>query len=160
MTMLEIVPMDRVRVEDVLDLALRLRQEHVDEVLASGGYNPREAIEKCMGAPGERSCLVDARGRVEAIFGAAPTAVPGVAIVWLLSSKDVHVYRQALVETAPRVIDYFLEEFTMLTNFVDARFEASLRWAKAMGFRVDPPRPFGPLGMPFHQIFRGRLPHV
>jgi hypothetical protein len=38
----------------------------------------------------------------------------------------------------------------VLENFIDARYEAAVRWAKWLGFDVGAPVPYGPAGMPFH----------
>jgi hypothetical protein len=147
---------DQVLAGLITDMAERFHPDHALEVMASGLYTPAAALAVSLEAPGDITALV-VRGRVDAVFGCAPMeTVPGGGIVWLLATDAVRKYRELMFRAGPVVIAHYLEQFVAITNFVDARFTAALRWAKFLGFEILPAKPHGKLGLPFHQIILKR----
>lgn len=69
---------------------------------------------------------------------------------WMLASDLIDRHRRQLVVQPRKYLPKMLDSFAILTNYVDARNHASLRWLARWGFRISKPRPHGPDGLPFH----------
>ncbi|MNC81827.1 hypothetical protein D3C75_1350850 [compost metagenome] len=52
-----------------------------------------------------------------------------------------------------------LERHPTLTNYVDARNLAAIRWLQWLGFRMDSPVPYGPHRLTFRQFHLTRDRH-
>lgn len=98
--------------------------------------------------------LVD--GEVAAIAGlsleASPVLAPRRALVWLLTAHVVEAAPYALHWAAKSWLRQARRHADVLWNWVDARYEATLRWVRALGFVVHPPFPRGPDGHLFHLV--------
>lgn len=143
-------------IEDAKELAPRLRQEDVDEILAGSGASALDALtEGVRRSVYSRSASVD--GRVIAMWGVAPTdADPKLGIAWLLGSPDLSRHRRPFLRHARHELAAMLIVRPVLINFVDGRYAAALRWVTWLGFEVGEPRPLRPNGIPFHCIHISR----
>lgn len=140
-----------------LELAPRVRQEDADEVKASGGYEPLQALEGAMAVSVlSMSLLID--GQVAAMFGVAPSAEhgPGVGYPWLLSSAAVKHHQKAFFKLSGPAVEQLLAIFPTLVQYVDARYVAALRWLKRLGFELRPPIIFGVESRPFVPVILRR----
>jgi len=73
----------------------------------------------------------------------------------MLGSEELNMPRVGN-EVGKRSRYYVLEmkrHFQRLENYVDARQKRSIRWLKWCGFTVENPKPWGTLGLPFHQFW-------
>src|SRR5688500_11120502 len=110
-----------------------MRPADVAEVQASCGLSPLEALRSSMAASDfTDALLVD--GEVAALWGVVPvggTLVTGPAggIAWALTGRAVDRHRR-LFATASLLVVSALERrgYPFLTNMVDARYTAALRW--------------------------------
>lgn len=143
---------EEVTEEHILNLAENMRPEEVDEVYASHGQAPEEAIRRCI----ERSLDVFATfedDRLMSITGCAPRSwLSDLGSPWLLTSVEMPKSPRHLLRHTHTFLNKWRKEYGTLINFVDARYEASLRWARWAGFTVHDPEPFGYLQLPFHMI--------
>lgn len=146
------------------ELAPTMRAADAAEVRASGGYSPLEALEaSLMHSAHAWACLFD--GQVAALFGLVPLRRPGAltgpacAAAWLLTGELVQRHPRAFLRACEAVVPALLQKYPVLTNHVDARYTAALRWARWLGFEVGGPVPFGEAGLPFHPITL-KAPHV
>jgi hypothetical protein len=137
---------------DAHDLAPIMRSEDAAEVFASDGWTPLEALLESMRKSNDSwAVLVD--GRIAAIFGVVSTDIlGGVGTAWMLTGPAVEAHPVSFLRTCRRGIAQMLERWPVLTNWVDARYVRSLRWAKWLGFAIGPARPVGRLGELFHPI--------
>lgn len=116
-----------------------MRQADRDEVFASSGKTPLEALKYSF----EKSsfvmtALVD--GRAEVMFGAAEINIlNGIAAPWLLGTKAVEVHQVAFLRHSVEWRKKLCERYTVLRNFVDDRNKVSIRWLKWLGFRLLDP---------------------
>lgn len=133
-------------------LAPNLRPEDEAEVLASHGWSPSEALCMSLAAtPEPWALLVD--GEPVGMWGVEPISIgAGIGVPWLLGAPGLVADREFFWDLCRQEVACMLDTYRVLFNFVDARYEKSLRWAKKLGFRVDEPRPFGPSGAPFCAI--------
>jgi hypothetical protein len=70
--------------------------------------------------------------------------------MWFITGQKFIERPRAFARPARAVMAQLLERYPILVNYIDARYEAAVRWAKWLGFRVGEPVPYGPAGMPFH----------
>jgi len=136
----------------VQELADNMRQEEVDEVWASGKHTPYEAVKYSLEHAHEAYAAV-LDGKLICIVGVSPLSLlSDMASPWLLNTNESKNKPRHLVKWTKTFIDEWKTQWPILFNYVDARYEASLRWAKWAGFKVYDPQPYGPFGMPFHKI--------
>jgi len=138
--------------EDCLAVALNMREADAAEVLASGGYTPKDAVLTSFGLSHETfAAVVD--GEVLAVWGVAPLNIlDGAAVVWMLTAKALEKWALFFLRKCRAEVRRLLQHWRVLLNAVDARYTKALRWAKWLGFEVLDPAPFGVAGLPFHVI--------
>jgi len=135
---------------DLLMLAANPVPEQVLEVAASHGEDiytvAKSAAEK---SSVSRSVYYD--GRLVGVFGVVPMHdIYNTGIPWLLTTGN---FARPLLKATHKVIAILLEEFDVLENYIDARYEKSLRWAKWAGFEVDgTPTFLGKKRLPFYKV--------
>src|SRR3954470_20102838 len=127
-----------------------MRREDVAEVLALGFQDARTAVWHSLSQSTVAFALLF-DGEVAAVFGVG-RAENGVACVWALTGRAVHVHPRAFIRASRPILHMLLSECGVLCNVVDARYEASVRWLRWLGFSVGPAIPIGPEGIPFHPI--------
>lgn len=127
-------------------LARTLRRGDFDEGLALG-LDPYAAAV---------SSVVDSKVAYAALFDEKVAACAGVVDlgrrtgqVWMLSSTVVDRHPRAFLKTSRLVLERLMEDFDVLSNVIDSRYEAALRWARWLGLEVGEPRPIGPFNVPF-----------
>jgi len=133
-------------------VALQIRHTDRDEVAASCGLEPMEALLSSL----DRSTHCWA-----AMEGSEPVAIFGVGAVslmsdegapWMLAVEGVERLSRHLVTLGRAYVPEMLNLHPRLANHVDARNAASIRWLSRLGFTIDPPAPFGLAGLPFHRF--------
>lgn len=119
-----------------LDLAYRLRAADIEEIKASSGLAPEEALSFSV-LSSRKAWAVVHKGRTEAIFGVAPwPLMTDVGSPWLLASERfTSIGRYVARNTSPFVAE-LEREFPVLCNYVDARHTASIRWLLWAGFEI------------------------
>lgn len=131
------------------DLAPRLRPSDVAEVQAAMGWSPLQALVESAAVSVE-SYVWFVDGVPAAAWGVQPVCqAAGVGIVWLLGSDLITQHPKAFFQLCVQERDRMLMGWRCLFNWIDARYDVSVRWAHRLGCRVDPPQPFGVNGMPF-----------
>lgn len=146
--MVRLVP---VKEEDYRELQLYARPEEVNEVWASHLMTVEEAA---------KMSVENSKEAYSAFFGNTLLCMTGIcplnsfeAIPWLLTTRDMPKHPRKLLRYTKLLLKRWSEEWDVLANWVDARYEQSLRWAKHTGFRVsEVPEAFGPLNLPFYKI--------
>lgn len=137
-----------------MQLGDNLRPEDRAELEAIGATDPHRALVNYLKGSGVAFAAV-LNGEVGAMFGTAPvdsalSAPEGLAAVWMLTGRKFAEKPRAFIRPARGMLQLLLERHHILVNYIDARYEAAVRWAKWLGFVVGSPVPYGPAGMPFH----------
>lgn len=119
-------------------LAPLMREQDKDEVMASGGLTPLEALVLSVNSttPDLRwTILMD--GIPAAMWGAAgDDSSPDHGIVWLLASPTIYkLSRRRFYAESNAYVARMLKRFATLANCVDARNSVSMRWLENLGFR-------------------------
>jgi len=126
--------------EDVRELAPLLRVEDRLEVLALG-LNPIEGLLQSL-AGAQEAWTYRAQGQIVCMAGIAPRSLIGrTGVPWLLGTELVVRHRRSFMVETRRVVARWLTHFDALTNIVDARYEAAIRWLDWLGFEIGEPFP-------------------
>lgn len=141
-----------------LELGRWMRRADAAECEALG-LDPRLAVVQAWAASDFcTSLLVD--GHAAAIGGVVlertttATLTPRAGVAWLLTSTEVEKAPLSLHRAGKAWLAQVRAHCDLVWNRVDSRHTRSLRWLEALGFRVFPPRPHGPLELPFHLVVR------
>lgn len=140
--------------EDALDLAPRLRRADREEVWASAHLSGESALilSLLLSAPGLAwAGRID--GEIAALFGVArPSLLSDEGRPWLLASPLMERHPVPVLRYSQRYLALARAPFTHLCNYVDARNHVSRRWLAWLGFTLEPPEPYGAVGLPFHKF--------
>ena len=75
-----------------------------------------------------------------AAFGVAPGSyLTRQGIPWLLATDEISRHTYAFLKNSKIIVDYWLTKWIVLSNYVDARNECSIKWLKMLGFTVHDP---------------------
>lgn len=137
-------------------LVENLRDEEWDELWASHGQPAWDVVPVTLALSDEAFAIYD-DDILLGITGVVPYfknhMTNGMGSPWLLTTKEMPKRPRILLPWTKVFLEKWSQEYRCLYNYVDARYKASLRWAKWSGFEVDPvPTLRGPFNMPFHKI--------
>lgn len=137
-------------------LAPLLRPEDVAEAEAmmDSYAGPLDCLTRSV-AMSKASWAAVAGSRVVAMFGVVPFETqalePPSALIWFVTGNGFPAHALSFSKAVRRLIlPALLEQYGALSNFVDARYEAAVRFARWLGFTVGEAVPFGPRGLLFH----------
>lgn len=141
--------------EDALYLAPRLRDADKRELQAGGCPSPEFALLEGLrpGFAAWVALMPDDTPFAMGGFGSPPGA-EDVAIVWLLSTPDIHKVRIPFLRTSRRWVEAAQDEFRVLTNIVDARNTLHVKWLRWLGFTFINRKPLGANGEEFLEFVR------
>lgn len=156
MSTLTVIP---AQFEHIAPVAIHMRQGDRDEVAASSGRSPFEALEFSLTrSTVARTVLVD--GVPAGIFGCGDLNILARSgAPWLLGTDDLGRAPMAFLRTSVDWRDKLFERYDVLRNLVDDRNVASIRWLKWLGFKFSEPIPIGHAGLPF-RLFELRAADV
>lgn len=117
-----------------LILEMPLRQADINEIMAVTGPSEKTPNELILESITGHCRLGFADDVPFAVYGACPAEIPQVGIVWAVGTDLVSKGGLDLVGWGVRAVDTLFLLYPMLTNFVDARNQAHIRWLKAMRF--------------------------
>lgn len=90
------------------------------------------------------------------LFGAVRLSIMSdIASPWCLGTTQMARNAAEVIRHTRSWVEWVREDFPKLSNYVDARNRASIRWLRGIGFTIDPPIPFGVSGLPFHHFHMG-----
>lgn len=137
-------------------LTPKLRQCDLDEIEAMAGTSPERALKDSLRLSSHGYAITHQRSGVIAMFGAAPSPLPGVGIVWMLGSDDIQTFGLGIARRTRRYFDELNAAYPILWNYIDDRNRVSMKWLEWGGFKLLKPVQMN--GHPFH-IF-ARTTHV
>jgi hypothetical protein len=154
MSTLSVIPAEY---DHIAPVAIHMRQSDLDEVAASSGRSPFEALEYSM----ERSTIartVLINDKPAGMFGCGDLSIlTRVGSPWLLGTDDLALAPREFLRASVDWRDKLFEQYDTLRNLVDDRNVASIRWLGWLGFQFRGPFPVGKAGLPFRLFeLRGR----
>lgn len=141
-------------------IAEGMRQADRDEVWASHGHTPEEAVQWAVGVSRDTARAGLADGECYCIFGVgARSYFSFEGHPWMLSHDDIEKHTKNFLRGSIQWIDEIKWDYRVLCNLVDARNTVSKRWLKWLGFTIYPAEPYGKLRLPFHrfEMFRPEI---
>jgi len=140
------------KLEDSLQLAPRIRKGDRQEIMASDGASPLEALVIPFTQKNAKiySIIGTKSEGVIGMFGSSPTKEKGYGVVWLLSSETLFKHTKQFIKECPKWVNDMSKGYKYVYNFVDERNWKSLKWLQFLGF--EPRRKIGDFGigkMPF-----------
>jgi hypothetical protein len=133
--------------EVILDVAARMRRADADEVFASSGNTPLEALRQSV-AMSDPAHVITYQGR--------PLAIGGLVLVdslrgcpWQLCTEDSVRHGKGILRLGRQGLNHWLTRRPVLFNFADARNHESLTWLRWLGFTLGDPVMHGPQLLPF-----------
>lgn len=143
---------ERTTILHIAKLIKDMRDEEIAEIWASHGVRPEDIILYLTESSRDVSTVLY-KGKVLCITGIVPfSLISDVASPWLLTTNEMKKYPRILLKGTKFFLDKWKKEYRILENQVDARYTASLRWAKWAGFTIYDAEPYGYLQLPFHRI--------
>lgn len=92
-------------------------------------------------------------GELAALWGVTPMSLAtGSVVPWLVTTKVIDHHHKTFYKESRRLLAMMRRRYSRLSNAIDSRHAASLRWARRLGFTIAPAAPHGPQGVPFHLI--------
>lgn len=138
---------------DVIMVADKMRVSDREEILASNGYAPEEALEK--GFDQSSVCkTVVYKGSPIAMFGVVPYE-GDKACLWLLGTDALDQVHVCFGRMSKKIIEQFLQVYPYLYNYVDARNEKTIAWLEWCGAKFSEAEPYGVAQIMFkHFVFQ------
>lgn len=134
-------------------LAPKLRKHDVDEVWASHGLTPLEALVKSQINSSESHTIIASDGEVIGMFGCVDDGAVGIP--WLLASDRLPEVAREFLPESRKWVEKINQDYLVLTNYVDVRNTSAKRWLKWLGFRfVRIVEDFGYEKRPFYEVVR------
>ena len=123
---------------DALQLAPKMRKADREEIRASNGSSPLEALVIPFTYKKSRSYTIigTVKEGVIGMFGVSPTKDPEYGIAWLLSSEILFKHTKQFIKECPYWVSQMSEGYTYIYNWVDRRNWKSLKWLQYLGFEA------------------------
>lgn len=141
--------------DDVVELAAHMRHDDAEEVRAQTGREPLDVLVDGLLDSTEAwaTRFGDELGAVWGVVLLRPSALTGdVGLAWMLTTDAIERHAKAFMRGVRHEMPRLLERWAMVTNVIDVRHVKAVRWAERLGFRLEAPLPFGPLGLPFRRF--------
>jgi hypothetical protein len=139
--------------EDIKYLAPRLRKSDKEEILASVGLTPYEAMMIGYLENVIVFTIVNKNNQPVAIFGINDVG-QNVGAIWLLATDKLKDIQYSFLRENKKVIDFLNTKYKILWNFVDCRNSLHIRWLKWCGFKFINKQKYGVLNKPFYEFIR------
>ena len=138
-------------------LAENMRKDDVAEVKAMSGMGPLEALLLGVDLSAEAYVAWAHSEEPVAIFGVIP--VPSLpdrpqASIWLLGTEGIVKHRFRFHKVSLQIVEKFNQTYGLLSNMVDLRNRAHLKWLHALGFQFGDPVLAGVEKLPFVPFYR------
>ena len=141
------------RLEDVPILADNLREADVEEIKASSGSDPRDALYRGL-RDGKAYVACLPNGIPVTMYGVVPM-VPQVGGIWMVASKQFHLVHRQFLRECKGALEDISRDYRLVYNFTDARNHVHHRWIKWMGFSIiKRHETFGHEGRPFLEFVK------
>ena len=125
----------KAELKDALELAPKIRKGDRQEIMASNGATPLEALVIPFTEKGKIYSIIGTKSEgVIGMFGSTPSQEKGYGVVWLLSSEDLFKHVKQFIKECPKWVAEMSKDYEYVYNFVDERNWKSLKWLQFLGF--------------------------
>lgn len=138
--------------EHIIDLATNLCEEDRVEILGTGS-DILWGIESSVKSSEESCVALTPDGQVICMFGITTGwQLIGEACPWFLATELIHNYRREVVKLAGPVLQKWLSQYGILTNYVDSRHARAISWLRHMGATFEEIPAFGIYRRPYYKF--------
>ena len=138
---------------DCAELAHNLRQADKDEVFASNGLQPLEALTISYEMTETCYTITDLEGKPIGMFGVSGNDIFGCP--WMLASDGILGIQRQFLRQGREWIEQASAEYPVLINYVHRDNHKAIRWLKFLGFTFTCLVPeYGVGKEPFYQFVR------
>jgi hypothetical protein len=132
--MITIYPTQR---EDIRPIALKLRQADREEIQAGSGTYPLQALHNAADISLEVYTIFETKTMLPCgIFGIAPSQYAPLATqVWCMGTDDLSLVGVSFLKQSVAYINKFQNQYPILTNVVDCRNTAHIRYLEWLKFK-------------------------
>jgi len=116
---------------EIIEVLDHLRDADRTELWAASRTTPSQAAIPCY-AVGAKVGLIDDVPAV--IFGCGD--YEGTGVPWLLGTDDVLRIPVRFVKLSKKIVDEWVQERGVLSNYIHAKNTVSLKWLKWLGFEI------------------------
>jgi hypothetical protein len=141
---------------DAVSLAPRLRESDKREIMAAYGMEPEAALlDSLEVSDADMVWAARLEGDSEVMFGVNYLG-GGAGGIWMVGSDRIYENPRNFMIHCWHYLAVMHKRYPYLTNFVDVRHQAALRWMRNLGFEAVQFIPkFGHEGRPFIQYVSG-----
>ena len=139
-------------IKDALQLAPKVRIADREEIRASDGKSPLEALVVPFSVDKSKNYTIvgNLNEGVIGMFGACPTKDPAYGVAWLISSEDLFKHTKQFMKECPYWISQMGNGYEYLYNWIDRRNWKSMKWLQFLGFEPkDEMKQYGVGKLPF-----------
>jgi hypothetical protein len=140
--------------DDVEYIASHLRKGDQGELYATTGHRRYlDSLRLSVASSDDAVVAISAHGEPLALFGVGMLSLLyNTGCPWMLCTPRAMRHRRAFIWQARQYTEAMLEHYDALVNHVDQRNTVSVAWLQRIGFRMEEPKPYGALGLPFHEF--------
>jgi len=151
--MLPVIPTDP---DHLLELSRTMRRADREELLASSGQSPLEALEEGYVLSSKTHTILTKEGQVVGVFGVAPNSVdPTVGHPWMLASDLLDDVKVSFLKQCRPVADSLGEGYALLMNVCDKRNAVHIKWLRWLGYTFIREHPHYGVGkLPFLEFVK------
>lgn len=135
---------------DILGVASLAREADIIELRDGAGVTVKQAISDGLAISCACKIIESPEGPLAALGDSKYSDHVGVP--WLVSTKLIEQHRRGFLRVCRPLVQDMLSRHSALTNLIDCRNVAAIRWLQWLGFRMAGPVIAGRAGMP-HYIF-------
>ena len=139
-------------IKDAIQLAPKVRVADREEIRASNGISPLEALVTPFSIDKSKNYTIVGTFNegVIGMFGACPTKDPAYGVAWLISSEDLFKHTKQFMKECPYWISQMGNGYEYLYNWIDRRNWKSMKWLQFLGFEPkDEMKQYGAGKLPF-----------
>tara|TARA_B100000795_G_C22698922_1_gene398789 strand:- start:71 stop:529 length:459 start_codon:yes stop_codon:yes gene_type:complete len=138
--------------QDVEELSEKMRKADAEEVMASSGLTPIQALTK--GFELSKGLSIIHKDELIGMFGVAEVG-EDIGSPWMLGSDKIPEIKKDLLTQALDWVIRTNKEYPLLVNYVDVRNKVAIRWLKFLGFSFVRKIPYYGVGrVPFYEFVR------
>lgn len=152
---------------DIPGVVASARHADIEELLDGAGATVEQTLSAGL-QHSVRCSLIVARAQdgeevpLAAFGDVCHSPLGGIGVPWLVSTDHITSHARGFLKVCRPLVADMLTRHITLTNWVDDRNTAAIRWLQWLGFDMSEPMPAGVRGLPFRQftMHRGATPCV
>lgn len=122
--------------EDAVDMASRLREADLKEILAAGRPSPEDALLSGVHSPDPCYVAVDEEDKPQIIFGTVPSPEHFLGYVWMMATDAIKDHWVQVLRESKPWIDHIRGHYQVMANAVHTENQVHIRWLRWTGFTL------------------------